>query len=623
MDCDCQLLLFFALPIFAYLLNLPDLQAKELFHCCYIVTLPTRIISMDDLNYENMEHMSDEGRVFTMGTFSVFIFYRCGFRTAASSGNILMCLYTWIVCIYAQMTAMTRMFFTHPLSQTLSLALSPFNSCPGTSSRADDNLGHMGLLSGGSAFNLDDSFDNEGPMKHESESQASRKVIPFKPQGSSCDGVSSRGSEKDYPGMLLDTPMSSAPGSPVRESWSGKSISSPSRKSVVQIGTSWSVAIHCFKQSASVFECVGHMRHLAELLGEIEKRDRIRYCKADFINAVKSLQKTATAQRDFVFHDELLHEVASLIVTYFDENRICKLPTDMLFLIFGQLGIDEFSVYSSTCKRWNSLASRDEVWRGHYHHRFTRLNPTSCPLAKKAWKEQYRMRLLDPELGDKVEVAWRGKFRLEARDVYQGLAWWVAEVVDKHTSQGKYKIHYPGWESRWDEWVPRSRLRWAVDANTVCSIATGDVVELWCCGANVPGAWLESRVKKVRDGRFCVNRVLTTGTTTHSRPLWADRDRLRLVRHPHDPDNLKSCSSGSDEYERDASQPRRRNHIGRLFSYVGSYFGHGPASPNANAENAQDHANAAVVAMAITQAGEADAEEAAEAAMDEVDEGDF
>tara|TARA_B110000090_G_scaffold192162_1_gene225334 strand:- start:158 stop:352 length:195 start_codon:yes stop_codon:yes gene_type:complete len=50
-------------------------------------------------------------------------------------------------------------------------------------------------------------------------------------------------------------------------------------------------------------------------------------------------------------------------------------------------------------------------------------------------------------------VAWRGKFRLEAMDVYQGLAWWVAEIVDKHTEQGKYKIRYPGWESRWDEWV--------------------------------------------------------------------------------------------------------------------------------------------------------------------------
>jgi hypothetical protein len=118
-------------------------------------------------------------------------------------------------------------------------------------------------------------------------------------------------------------------------------------------------------------------------------------------------------------------------------------------------------------------------------------------------------------------------------DVYQGLAWWVAEVVDKHPAQGKYKIHYPGWESRWDEWVTRSRLRWAVDSNVLCQILPGAVVELWCCGANVPGAWLESRVKKVRAGKFCINRVLSSG------PLWVDRDRLRLVKHPADADNAR------------------------------------------------------------------------------------
>ena len=78
---------------------------------------------------------------------------------------------------------------------------------------------------------------------------------------------------------------------------------------------------------------------------------------------------------------------------------------------------------------------------------------------------------------------------------------------------------------RWDEWVPKSRLRWAVDRNEVAQILPNDVVELWCCGANVPGAWLESRVKKVRNGRYCVGRVLSTGS------LWVERDRLRLVKH--------------------------------------------------------------------------------------------
>jgi hypothetical protein len=34
-------------------------------------------------------------------------------------------------------------------------------------------------------------------------------------------------------------------------------------------------------------------------------------------------------------------------------------------------------------------------------------------------RPRYYRRLLDPWVGDKVEVAWRGKFRLEAMDVYQ------------------------------------------------------------------------------------------------------------------------------------------------------------------------------------------------------------
>jgi hypothetical protein len=76
--------------------------------------------------------------------------------------------------------------------------------------------------------------------------------------------------------------------------------------------------------------------------------------------------------------------------------------------------------------------------------------------------------------------------------LYQGLAWWEAVVVDKEEASvdplftaamaggggggggrggadgggdgsgglrlaARYKIHYPGWISRWDEWVDRSR----------------------------------------------------------------------------------------------------------------------------------------------------------------------
>ncbi len=455
------------------------------------------------------------------------------------------------------------------------------------------------FISSSVSFNmgLDESFGDEAPLKVESEATASRKIIPiglplkrhlsFGHTSSNIDKLR----VQDSSDLLLDSPLSSAPGSPNKGS--NAMFFSPARKSLVQIGTSWSVAIQCFKQSGSMFECIGHIRHLVEVLSQIAKQDRIRYCKADFINAVNFVRKNC--KNKFVLNDELIMEVNRVMTMFFDENKINRLPQDLLYLVFSQLGIDEFSVYSSTCKTWNELASRDEVWRGHYHHRFTRSNPAFKPPAMRNFKEMYRTRLVDPELGDKVEVAWRGKFRLEARDVYQGLAWWVAEVVDKHTSQGKYKIHYPGWESRWDEWVPRTRLRWAVEANTICQLNAGDVVELWCCGANVPGAWLESRVKKVRDGRYCVNRVLTTGATTQSRPLWAERSRLRLVRHPHDPDNLKSCSSGSEEYDANgAVGVRQRNRLGQLFSYVGNFLTNGIVGSNPNVRNETASANVEV-----------------------------
>lgn len=68
--------------------------------------------------------------------------------------------------------------------------------------------------------------------------------------------------------------------------------------------------------------------------------------------------------------------------------------------------------------------------------------------------------------------------RLEASEVYRGSAWWIAEIVDRQPLQGKYKIRYPGWDQRWDEWVPQHRLRWAVESNIVARIQVGDAVEV-------------------------------------------------------------------------------------------------------------------------------------------------
>jgi len=187
-------------------------------------------------------------------------------------------------------------------------------------------------------------------------------------------------------------------------------------------------------------------------------------------------------------------------------------------------------------------------------------------------KERYRQRLRDPSAGDRVEVAWQGRFRLEGLEVYRGLAWWAAEVAEKAGAGGgaaasavsasgavlrgaagwgrrrapsndvaagtatgtaaggddaqlrRYKVHYLNWDARWDEWVTREQLRWPVHEGKTSAIAPGDDVEVWCSGNTVPGAWLRAVVASVEDDLYCVGNVASSGR------LWVKRDRVRLVR---------------------------------------------------------------------------------------------
>jgi hypothetical protein len=260
----------------------------------------------------------------------------------------------------------------------------------------------------------------------------------------------------------------------------------------------------------------------------VDRADRMKFCRADYESATKALRKQRT-----VWSTSLFKEVVSITVEFFNTNAFNILPTDVFVEILHYIPVEEFLPILCVSTSWYEVATCDEAWSSFYRQKFTMSNLTGAmPDHNEPMMLAYQRRLNDPQLGDKVEVAWRGKFRLETSDVYQGLAWWVAEVVDKHPSQGRYKIRYPGWESRWDEWVPRNRLRWAVSGNILVSIQVGDVVELWCCGANVPGAWLESKVKRIRGDRYCLGRVLSTGF------LWVERDRIRLVRR---------C--GADSYE--------------------------------------------------------------------------
>lgn len=190
------------------------------------------------------------------------------------------------------------------------------------------------------------------------------------------------------------------------------------------------------------------------------------------------------------------------------------------------LTLPDFSNIPCVSKEFLLLSSSDEIWRSFYASKFLVLNPNTIPKRTSAYKNLYHFRLLDPEIGDHIEVLWKGNFRLESTDTYQGSAWWIAEIVDKHSSHSKYKVHYPGWDSKWDEWIPKSRLRRKVDGNNIEKIQVNDIVELWCCGNQVPGAWLETFVKKIKNEQYCVGDVLLSGD------LWVHRNRIRLVSKP-------------------------------------------------------------------------------------------
>lgn len=341
------------------------------------------------------------------------------------------------------------------------------------------------------------------------------------------DDVDNHYDESSY--LLTNTPTSVAIDSPsILRSNVGRH----------QIGSSWSTEMIYLKQTASVFECVTCLRRIRLLLGDIDNADRIKFCKGDFLNAVNN-RKNRSSGKNSIYSPDLMKEIISILNDFFNENYFHKLPHILIQEIFMWLPIDDFAPVPAVCKEWYEISRSDELWFTFYGYKFLRFSGKSVPtFTPGTYLSEFKTRLAEPNIGDRVEVAWKGKFRLEAADTYQGVAWWIAEVVDKHPIHGKYKIRYPGWESVWDEWVPRSRLRWAVDMNCIEQIKVDDTVELWCIGANVPGAWLETAVKKVKGNKYCVGRVLSSG------PLWVERDRLRPVkRHATLIDNSNSPNS--------------------------------------------------------------------------------
>lgn len=296
------------------------------------------------------------------------------------------------------------------------------------------------------------------------------------------------------------------------------------------LGAGWTRAIVDLYNAQDPEQMIRCLQEIQSLLrtqklgkaGVAKEQQQSKFCKKDLEAALNEKKK----KNSILFIPDVRRLSLEVMAEFFDKDRVNKLPSAVLIYTASFMSISELGMAASVCQQWKETVQSGAVWKPLYIKRFHFLHsPDDASTGiglPVSYHALFRARLLDPYVGDLVEVAWKGKFRLESMDIYQGLAWWSAVVVEKGENGARYKIHYPGWDSRWDEWVPRDRLRWTVEQDLNKRIMPNDDVEIWCCGSNVPGAWLEAKVRKVKGQTYCVGRVLSSGA------LWVNRERVRI-----------------------------------------------------------------------------------------------
>eukprot|EP00635_Sarcinochrysidales_sp_CCMP3193_P007179 CAMPEP_0118918810 /NCGR_PEP_ID=MMETSP1166-20130328/18158_1 /TAXON_ID=1104430 /ORGANISM="Chrysoreinhardia sp, Strain CCMP3193" /LENGTH=727 /DNA_ID=CAMNT_0006859197 /DNA_START=71 /DNA_END=2254 /DNA_ORIENTATION=+ len=122
----------------------------------------------------------------------------------------------------------------------------------------------------------------------------------------------------------------------------------------------------------------------------------------------------------------------SMLLTYYKGDRLSMLPKDVVcgcVLSFCELPL--LARLASVSRATRSLADSDASWRSAYERAFGLQAGVTLHDYGASLKESYHQRIRDPTCGDRVEVAWQGRFRLEGLEVYRGLAWWAAEVAEK------------------------------------------------------------------------------------------------------------------------------------------------------------------------------------------------
>ena len=148
--------------------------------------------------------------------------------------------------------------------------------------------------------------------------------------------------------------------------------------------------------------------------------------------------------------------LVSLVLHFYEGDRLSALPRDLLsgaILAYvdaqprrldrvrwpRQMLVTQAPALASLCavsREAQSAAECDAAWHEPYERQFgaggplrfdfgvpwrpktsARRSIDACGAAGASLKERYRQRLRDPSAGDRVEVAWQGRFRLEGLEV--------------------------------------------------------------------------------------------------------------------------------------------------------------------------------------------------------------
>ena len=138
--------------------------------------------------------------------------------------------------------------------------------------------------------------------------------------------------------------------------------------------------------------------------------------------------------------------LVSLVVHYYPPDRLAGLPRELLEdAVLANLDVKNLAAMAAVSRAARRAASSDAAWRPQYARRFGAADDASEHFDFGAsLRESFRQRLGDPAPGDRVEIAWRGRFRLEGLEVYRGLAWWAAEVVEKRDAAAQLPQHAIG-----------------------------------------------------------------------------------------------------------------------------------------------------------------------------------